>query len=312
MITNLFNKFDFKNNIFQSDNKDIKLIKKETDVEKENNQEEKQKLISSYEGNEIKNVLIKAFNFEPNINGYETLLKERKNEIKKGIEYLKTLSEVKVVSKKGDKFTKETLKDYCDVIEVSKNDIVNDAKINKIAFSSEKVKVYDLFDMNLLGQALLEVELKNVITVYGSGIDVKGLISYGGNLTYKELFNLLNGKSEKLFKVINGGIFTGKPIYDFNANIDINTKALLFLTEEDCNYKKEIFCINCSKCVRICPENLNPIKIVNHFKLKEEKEVYKLGINNCIECGLCSYICPSNIEILQKIKVAKSTLNRGK
>lgn len=312
MITNLFNKFSVKNNIFQTNNQEIKLIT-EKDVEKENDEKERQKLISSYENNEIKNVLVKSFNFEPNINGYEGLLKERTKEIKKGIEYLKTLSEVKVVSRKGDKFTKEILNEICEVIEVSGNDIVNKDKFIKKAFpDNNNVKVYDLFDMQLLGQALLENELNRVITVYGNAVEVTGLISYSKDLTYKEMFDLLKGNKDKLVKVVNGGVFTGKIIYDFNSTIDINTKSLLFLTEEDCNYKKEESCISCAKCLRICPENLNPIKIVNSFRLKEEKEVYELGLNNCIECGLCSYICPSKIEILQKIRVAKSTLNRGK
>lgn len=317
---NLFTKINFKNKLFKIDNQEIKLIKKETNLEKEENQEEnqeekekeKQNLISSYKSNEIKNVIIKTFNFEPNINGFETLLKEKENEIKKGIEYLKTLSEVKIILKKGDDFTKRIFNDICGIVEISKNDIVNEEKIKNIAFSSSNIKVYDVFDMSLLGQALCGLELNRVINVYGSTLKINGLISYNENLTYKELFILLDGDQSKLSKVINGGILSGKPIYDLNAKIDIKTKGLLFLTEDDSNNKKEISCMSCGKCLRICPENLSPIKIVSQFKLKEEKELYRLGINNCIECGLCSYICPSNIEILQKIRVAKSTLNRGK
>lgn len=318
MIINLFNKFNLKNNLFQIENQEIKLIRKKDkekeNDEKESDEKERQKLISSYENNKIKNVVIKSFNFEPNINIYEILLKERTKEIKKGIEYLKNLSEVKVVSKKGDNFTKEILNDVCGIIEISKNDIVNEEEFIKKVFPSDNnnVKVYDLFDMQLLGQALLGMELNRVITVYGNAVEVTGIISYNEDLTYKEIFDLLNGDKDKLVKIVNGGIFTGKIIYDLNSTIDINTKSLLFLTEEDSNYKKEESCISCAKCLRICPENLNPIKIIESFRLKEEKEVYELGLNNCIECGLCSYICPSNIEILQKIRVAKSTLNRGK
>ncbi len=50
-------------------------------------------------------------------------------------------------------------------------------------------------------------------------------------------------------------------------------------------------CINCGKCIEICPIKSNPLL------------AYKKGVKvECINCGLCTYICPSFIN-LQKYLV---------
>ena len=51
---------------------------------------------------------------------------------------------------------------------------------------------------------------------------------------------------------------------------------------------------------------LNPIKLVELYKMGEKEEFIKFGGEKCIDCGLCSFACPSNIEIAQTIKTAKT------
>lgn len=51
-------------------------------------------------------------------------------------------------------------------------------------------------------------------------------------------------------------------------------------------------CISCGKCVKICPQKIDPIYC--YQKKKKDKR--------CLECGLCSYICPSYINLSSNIK----------
>ena len=97
-------------------------------------------------------------------------------------------------------------------------------------------------------------------------------------------------------KVINGGNFNGTAIYDLDEKIELNTKGILFLSEKDSNTGESSPCIRCGECLKVCPEKLNPAKLVELYKIKDEDELIKFGLEKCIECGLCSYVCPSNIK----------------
>jgi electron transport complex protein RnfC len=76
--------------------------------------------------------------------------------------------------------------------------------------------------------------------------------------------------------------------------------------------RRQTPCIHCGRCLRACPENLNPTKIAHAVKnnLLEVAESYY--IRACIECGCCSFVCPANIEVTGFIKTGKNLLARQK
>ena len=78
------------------------------------------------------------------------------------------------------------------------------------------------------------------------------------------------------------------------------------LNTKDATKATESPCIRCAKCLRACPEGLNPIKLMELWERGEKEEFLKFGGNKCIECGLCSYVCPSKIEVANKIVTAKA------
>ena len=47
-------------------------------------------------------------------------------------------------------------------------------------------------------------------------------------------------------------------------------------------------CLNCGKCIQVCPVGVNPIKGIN--------------LSNCLDCGLCTFFCPASINLREKIK----------
>lgn len=68
------------------------------------------------------------------------------------------------------------------------------------------------------------------------------------------------------------------------------------------NFKKEYQeynCINCGKCMEVCPVSIDPkLCFINK---KNDKDIDK-----CIECGLCTYICPVYINFKKRIKEIKN------
>lgn len=308
MLNDLFKNVNVSNKMFAL--KDINLS--EVLVEKNNSKELYSKEVGEslsilYENNKGKKVVIKAFSFQPNLNGYGIIVNQRREELKKGLEKVKSLNEVKFVISKKDKVLFNVLKEFGQVIKVPPiTDLYEDKIISKAYENSKDVIVYDILDIIRLGQVLLGKEIEGFITVYGSAVEGNKVLIINESNTYKEVFEVVNGKEEELVKVINGGSLNGKPVYDLNSVVSIESKGLLFLSEKDLPSKESFNCINCAKCLRVCPEGLNPIKLMDLYKRNEKEEFIKFGGERCIDCGLCSFVCPSNLEIAQTIKTAKS------
>lgn len=161
-----------------------------------------------------------------------------------------------------------------------------------------------------IGQAAVSKEIEILFTVYGSSIQGGTVVSVNENATYRQVYEGLNGTISKLKKVINGGNFNGIAIYDLDEKISLNTKGILFLSDNDIDIGESAPCIRCGECLKVCPENLNPAKLLELHKIKEDDELIKFGLEKCIECGLCSYVCPSKIEVAQTMKTAKFLINK--
>jgi electron transport complex protein RnfC len=67
-------------------------------------------------------------------------------------------------------------------------------------------------------------------------------------------------------------------------------------------------CINCGECVRVCPAQLLPQKLLWHIRAKDYATVESLNLADCIECGCCDIICPSHIPLVDYYRYGKSEL----
>lgn len=67
-------------------------------------------------------------------------------------------------------------------------------------------------------------------------------------------------------------------------------------------------CIRCTRCVDVCPADLQPQDLYWFAKSKNFDKADEYSLFDCIECGACSYVCPSNIPLTQYYRYAKSEL----
>ena len=308
MLCNLFNNVNVTNRMFIL--KDVKLCEvlneENTDLESftKDLQEKTKETLKNFKG---KKVIIKAFSFQPNLNGYGVIAKERKEDLKIGFEKLKELCDLKVVVSKEDKELITYLKELSGVTTVKRIEELNSNKLaSKIFSSNDNVLIIDIVDVIRIGQVSKDKIAENFITVYGSAVEGNKVLALKKEATYREIIEAVNGSVDKIVKVVDGGSLNGKQVYNLDNKITSESRSILFLSNEDLPSNEAYSCINCSKCLRVCPEGLNPIKLYDLYKRNEKEEFIKFGGDKCIDCGLCSYVCPSNIEIAQAIKTAKT------
>lgn len=67
-------------------------------------------------------------------------------------------------------------------------------------------------------------------------------------------------------------------------------------------------CIRCARCADACPVNLQPQELYWFSKSDNFEKARDYQLFDCIECGCCSYVCPSNIPLVQYYRYAKSEI----
>jgi len=67
-------------------------------------------------------------------------------------------------------------------------------------------------------------------------------------------------------------------------------------------------CIRCTRCAEACPVNLQPQELYWFSKSDNFEKARDYNLFDCIECGCCTYVCPSNIPLVQYYRYAKSEI----
>lgn len=152
-----------------------------------------------------------------------------------------------------------------------------------------------------------------VVTVTGQGIARPGNYYVPIGTPVQTLIDECGGLTEAAQRVLLGGPMMGIAVADLSTCVTKTTGAITVLTAKEIGPRyggKETPCIRCGRCLKVCPEHLNPTSIAHAVKsdLLEAAEQYYM--NACIECGCCSYVCPANIELKGYISTGKMLLAR--
>ncbi|NOT68062.1 MAG: electron transport complex subunit RsxC [Methylophilaceae bacterium] len=67
-------------------------------------------------------------------------------------------------------------------------------------------------------------------------------------------------------------------------------------------------CIRCARCADACPVSLQPQELYWFAKSDNFEKARDYKLFDCIECGCCTYVCPSNIPLVQYYRYAKSEI----
>lgn len=150
--------------------------------------------------------------------------------------------------------------------------------------------------------------VERVVTVTGAVKQPKNLLVRIGT-PLRNLIEYCGGMEEGANEIILGGPMMGIAHFDLDFPVTKGTSCVLVRKSAPV---KEQECINCGRCLGVCPMRLMPTLLTKYAKTGRYDAAEEAYVNNCVECGSCAYACPARIPIVQYIKVAKKELVKRK
>jgi electron transport complex protein RnfC len=169
------------------------------------------------------------------------------------------------------------------------------------------LEVFNVATLAELGQLLPHGQglIERTITITGDDLEKPGnyRVPIGTPLRYILQYAGFTGHEAEL---ILGGPMMGAAAASLDTPVTKGTGTVLVLDQRATRNDDTLPCIKCSKCLQVCPINLNPSELgllaaKRRYDVMEEQ----YHLNDCFECGCCSYVCPSNIPLVQYFRIAK-------
>ena len=150
--------------------------------------------------------------------------------------------------------------------------------------------------------------MERIVTVTGDAIANPRNYKVRIGTSYSQLIEEAGGFKTEPEKIICGGPMMGFSMFDLNAPITKTSTALLALTTDEVSMMEPGPCINCGRCVEVCPGRVVPSRLADDAERFDEEAFLKHDGMECCECGCCSFICPAKRPLTQEIKSMRKML----
>ena len=144
--------------------------------------------------------------------------------------------------------------------------------------------------------------MKKVMTITGNAIKEPQNLRVRTGTNFRELIEEAGGFTSEPEKIIAGGSMMGIPLISLDVPVVKTSSAILCMTKDEVAACEETACINCGRCVSVCPGRIIPAKLADYAKRHDKESFEKANGMECCECGCCSYICPAKRPLTQYIK----------
>lgn len=144
--------------------------------------------------------------------------------------------------------------------------------------------------------------IDRIVTITGDAVNKPKNLKVRIGTNMRELIDAAGGFKSAPEKIISGGPMMGIAVYDLNIPVSKGSSALLCFTKDEVRACEPGNCINCGRCVSVCPGRVVPSRLAMLAE-QGDKEAFEKNFGmECCECGCCSYICPAKRNLTQAIK----------
>ncbi len=156
-----------------------------------------------------------------------------------------------------------------------------------------------VYDAVVLGRPCID----RILTVSGDGVESPCNLRVPIGTNYAELIDYAGGfkDGKQPEKIISGGPMMGFSMFSLNVPVTKTSNSILCMREDEVAKFPTTACINCGRCVEVCPERLIPSRLADYAEHSDEEAFVKHNGMECMECGSCSYICPAKRPLKQAI-----------
>ena len=150
--------------------------------------------------------------------------------------------------------------------------------------------------------------MERIVTVTGDAVAHPRNFRVRIGTSYEQLLEAAGGWKEEPEKIICGGPMMGFAMFDLKVPTTKTSTALLGLTTDEASMLEPGPCINCGRCVEVCPGRVVPSRLADDAEHFDEEAFLKHEGMECCECGCCSYVCPAKRHLTQEIKSMRKIL----
>lgn len=147
------------------------------------------------------------------------------------------------------------------------------------------------------GKAVTE----RIVTLSGDAVKEPGNFKVLFGTNHQEVIEAGGGFKNPPEKIISGGPMMGFAMFTTDTPITKTSSSILAFTKDEVKANEPTACINCGRCVDVCPSRIIPSRLADLAERHDEEGFKKLEGLECIECGSCSYVCPAKRQLKQSI-----------
>jgi len=280
----------------------------------------------------VHTLIINAAECEPYITCDDMLMRERADEIIKGIHIMQYILGAKkcIIGIEDNKA--EAIKAMTNACSGAEQSAIEVRVVPTLYPSGDARRLIHL----LLGKEIPHdkrstddgIQVFNVATVLATyrffafgEPSISRIVTMTGNVASPQNFEVLFGTPLQSLVEAAGGaklntqhFVMGGPMMGFNlpnAQVPITKAAnCIIATSPDlfAEPPQAMPCIRCARCADACPVNLQPQELYWFSKSNNFETARNYHLFDCIECGCCTYVCPSNIPLVQYYRYAKSEI----
>ncbi len=153
-----------------------------------------------------------------------------------------------------------------------------------------------------------EAVFNKILTVIGkNGTHHRVSATIGTPLS--KIFSKLNIHVNEQDRIIIGGPMKGFATFTPHHPVVPDMDTVIIQDRDIIPQLSDTPCVNCGKCIRICPANIPVNLLVRYLEADQYEEAAdRFDLESCIECGLCAYVCTARIPLYQYIRLGKHEL----